>query len=44
MGYMLLAPELVIMWAARQHFSAKEIAVKHQREGEQPTAVYQVCN
>jgi len=42
MGYMLLAPELVIYWAASQHFSAKEIAAKHQREGEQPTAVYQV--
>jgi len=25
MGYMLLAPELVILWAAKQHFSAKEI-------------------
>jgi len=33
MGYMLLAPELVIYWAAMQHFSAKEIAVKHRREG-----------
>jgi len=44
MGYMLLAPEFVIFWAAEQHFSAKEIAVKHQREGEQPTAVYEVCN
>jgi len=44
MGYMLLAPEVVIAWAAMQHFSAKEILIKHQREGEQPTAVYQVCN
>jgi len=26
MGYMLLAPELVIYWAAKQHFRAKEIA------------------
>ena len=26
MGYMLFAPELVIYWAAAQHFSAKEIA------------------
>ena len=25
MGYMLLAPELVIYWAAKQHFSAREI-------------------
>jgi len=33
MGCMLLAPELVICWAAKQHFSAKEIAVKHRREG-----------
>jgi len=30
MGYMLLAPELVIYWAANQHFSAKEIAAKYQ--------------
>jgi len=30
MGYMLLAPELVIYWAANQHFSAKEIATKYQ--------------
>jgi len=44
MGYMLLAPELVICWAATQYFSAKEIAVKHQREGEQPAAVRQVCS
>jgi len=42
MGYMLLAPELVILWAAEQHFSAKEIVVKHQREGVQPTVVYRV--
>jgi len=26
MGYMLFAPEMVIYWAAKQHFSAKEIA------------------
>ena len=43
MGYMLVAPELIILWAAEQHFSAKEIAVKHRREGVQPTAIYQVC-
>jgi len=44
MGYMLLAPELVIMWAARQNFSAKEIAVKHQGKGAQPAAIYQICD
>lgn len=33
MGYMLLAPELVIFWAAMQHFSANEIAVKHRHKG-----------
>jgi len=44
MGYMLLAPELVILWAAQQHFSAKEIEIKHRREGVQPTTVYQVCD
>ena len=30
MGYMLLAPELVIYWAAKQHLSAKEIAARYQ--------------
>jgi len=40
MGYMLLAPELVIFWAAHQHFSAKEIAVKHRPEGMQVTTAY----
>jgi len=30
MGYMLLAPELIIFWAAKQHFSAKEIEGKYQ--------------
>ena len=44
MGYMLLAPELVILWAAQQHFSAKEIEIKHRREGVQPATVYQVCD
>ena len=44
MGYMLLAPELVIFWAARQHFSAKEITVEHQGKGAQPTAIYQICD
>jgi len=43
MGYMLLAPELVIIWAAKQHFSAKEIAVKHRREGVRPATIYQVA-
>jgi len=42
MGYMLVAPELIILWAAEQHFSAKEIAVKYRSEGVQLTAVYQV--
>ena len=42
MGYMLLAPECVILWAAMQYFSAKEIEVKHQLEGLQPTTFYQV--
>ena len=44
MGYMLLAPELVILWAARQSLSAKEIAVEHQGKGVQPTAIYQICD
>jgi len=43
MGYMLLAPELVIIWAAKQHFSAKEIAIKHRREGVRPATIYQVA-
>ena len=30
MGYMLLAPELVIFWAARQHLSARAIAKRYQ--------------
>ena len=30
MGYMLLAPELVVVWAAHQHFSAKEIAAEYK--------------
>jgi len=33
MAYMLLAPELVIMWTATQHFSAKKIAAQCQLEG-----------
>ena len=30
MGYLLLAPEMVILWAARQHFGAKEISQKYK--------------
>ena len=30
MVYMLLAPELLIRWAARQHFAAKAIAAKYR--------------
>jgi hypothetical protein len=30
MGYVLLAPEMVIMWAGRQHFAARNFARKHQ--------------
>jgi len=44
MGYMLLAPEFVIAWAANQHFSAKEIMVEHQGKGAQPAAIYQICD
>ena len=44
MGYMLLAPEVVILWAARQFFIAKEITVEHQGKGAQPTAIYQICD
>jgi len=44
MGYMLLAPELVIFWAARQHFSAKEIAVEYQGKGVQSTAIHWICH
>lgn len=30
MGYLLFAPEVVIMWAARQHFAAKDIEKQYQ--------------
>jgi len=30
MGYLLFAPEVVIIWAVRQHFAAKEIAKQYQ--------------
>jgi hypothetical protein len=33
MGYVLIAPEMVILWAARQHYGAKHFAKKHQRRG-----------
>jgi len=33
MGYILLAPELVIFWVARQHFAARRLARKHQKKG-----------
>jgi hypothetical protein len=32
MGYILLAPEMVIMWAGRQHFAARNFAKKHQEK------------
>jgi hypothetical protein len=31
MGYFLLAPEFVIMWAARQHFAARYLTKKHEK-------------
>ena len=33
MGHVLIAPEMVIAWAARQHFGAKHFAKKHQNRG-----------
>jgi hypothetical protein len=33
MGYVLIAPEMVILWAARQHFGATYIAKQHQKRG-----------
>jgi hypothetical protein len=33
MGYVLIAPEMVIGWAARQHYGARYIAKQHQRRG-----------
>jgi len=30
MGYVLLAPEMVIIWAGRQHYAARNFAKKHQ--------------
>src|SRR6188768_385081 len=31
MGYLLFVPEVVIMWAARQHFAARDLANRYQR-------------
>ena len=31
MGYLLLAPEFVIIWAARQHYGARNLTKKHER-------------
>ena len=31
MGYILLAPEFVILWAARQHFGARYLTKKHEQ-------------
>ena len=31
MGYFLLSPEFVIMWAARQHFGARDMTKKHEK-------------
>ena len=33
MGYVLIAPEMVIFWAARQHQGAKNLAKQHQKRG-----------
>ena len=33
MGCVLIAPEMVILWAARQHHGAKHFAKQHQRHG-----------
>ena len=33
MGYVLIAPEMVIFWAARQHWAAKYFAKRHQKRG-----------
>ena len=32
MGYFLLAPEMVIMWAGRQHFAARNFTKKHEQK------------
>ena len=33
MAYVFIAPEMVILWAARQHFGAKSFAKKHRSRG-----------
>ena len=32
MGYVLIAPEFVILWAARQHYAACDLKKKHEKE------------
>ena len=32
MGYILIAPEMVIIWAGRQHYAARNFAKKHQEK------------
>jgi len=32
MGYLLLAPEFVILWAGRQHFEARYLTKKHEKK------------
>jgi len=32
MGYILLAPELVILWAGRQHYAARYLTKKHEKK------------
>ena len=33
MGWFLIAPELVILWAAKQHFGARKLVVKYEGRG-----------
>jgi len=33
MGYTLLAPEMVILWAGRQHYAARSLVKKHGENG-----------
>ncbi|KAF9525227.1 hypothetical protein CPB83DRAFT_796745 [Crepidotus variabilis] len=33
MLYLLMTPEMIILWAARQHFAAKKLAQKYQEHG-----------
>jgi hypothetical protein len=32
MGYFLLTPEFIIMWAARQHYGARYLTTKHEKK------------